>query len=90
VTTRPSTPSQTVGPYLGIGLVWDDGPDVVADGTPGAIWLRGRVLDGAGAPVTDALVETTTTTHADPLRERGSAASDGARRTRRVPGRCTP
>ena len=28
------------------------------EGTPGAIWLRGRVLDGAGEPVPDALVET--------------------------------
>ena len=58
MSSRPTTPSQTVGPYLGIGLVWDDGPDVVADGTPGAIWLRGLLLDGAGEPVTDALVET--------------------------------
>ena len=58
MSSRPTTPSQTVGPYLGIGLVWDDGPDVVADGTPGAIWLRGRVLDGAGDVVADALVET--------------------------------
>ena len=52
------TPSQTVGPYLSIALHWDDGPDVVPDGTPGAVWLRGRVLDGEGAPVPDALVET--------------------------------
>ncbi|MFC6087968.1 protocatechuate 3,4-dioxygenase subunit alpha [Saccharothrix lopnurensis] len=54
----PTTPSQTVGPFLHIGLVWDDGPHVVPEGTPGAVWLRGRVLDGAGEPVTDALVET--------------------------------
>ncbi len=52
------TPSQTVGPYLSIALHWDDGPDVVPDGTPGAVWLRGRVLDGDGTPVPDALVET--------------------------------
>ncbi|GAA1296064.1 protocatechuate 3,4-dioxygenase subunit alpha [Saccharothrix xinjiangensis] len=54
----PTTPSQTVGPFLHIGLVWDDGPHVVPEGTPGAVWLRGRVLDGGGVPVTDALVET--------------------------------
>ena len=30
-----TTPSQTVGPYLSIGLPWPDGPDVVPDGTPG-------------------------------------------------------
>ena len=31
---RMTTPSQTVGPYLAIGLPWPDGPDVVAEGTP--------------------------------------------------------
>ena len=54
----PITPSQTVGPYLAIGLPWPDGPYVVPEGTPGAITISGRVLDGAGEPVPDALVET--------------------------------
>ena len=53
-----TTPSSTVGPYLAIGLTWDDGPHVVEPGTPGAVWLRGAVRDGAGEPVTDAMVET--------------------------------
>jgi protocatechuate 3,4-dioxygenase alpha subunit len=53
-----TTPSQTVGPYLHIALSWEDGPYVVPAGTPGATWLRGRVTDGAGEPVTDGLVET--------------------------------
>ncbi|MDI5980360.1 protocatechuate 3,4-dioxygenase subunit alpha [Amycolatopsis magusensis] len=53
-----STPSQTVGPYLSIGLPWDDGPEVVPEGTPGAIVLRGVIYDGDGAPVPDAMVET--------------------------------
>jgi protocatechuate 3,4-dioxygenase alpha subunit len=52
------TPSQTVGPYLGIGLPWPDGPDVVADNTPGAFWIHGEIRDGARALVQDALVET--------------------------------
>ena len=52
------TPSQTVGPFLSIALRWPDGPLVVPQGTPGAFWLRGRVLDGDGEAVTDALVET--------------------------------
>ena len=52
------TPSQTVGPFLAIALRWPDGPYAVPEGTPGAVWLRGRVLDGVGAPVSDALVET--------------------------------
>jgi protocatechuate 3,4-dioxygenase alpha subunit len=56
--TLAITPSQTVGPYFAIGLTWPDGPFVVDAGTSGAIWLRGRVLDGAGEPVPDAVVET--------------------------------
>ncbi|GDY31535.1 protocatechuate 3,4-dioxygenase subunit alpha [Gandjariella thermophila] len=52
------TPSQTAGPFLHIGLLWDDGPDVVPEGTPGAIILTGRVFDGAGQPLADGLVET--------------------------------
>jgi protocatechuate 3,4-dioxygenase alpha subunit len=52
------TPSQTVGPFLAIGLPWADGPQVVPDGTPGAITITGAVLDGAGQPVPDALIET--------------------------------
>ena len=56
--TGVATPSQTVGPFFGIGLPWERGPLVVADGTDGAFWIRGTILDGAGAPVPDALVET--------------------------------
>lgn len=52
-----TTPSQTVGPFLSIGLDWPDGADVVAEGTPGAVTIRGTVTDGDGAPVGDALVE---------------------------------
>jgi protocatechuate 3,4-dioxygenase alpha subunit len=53
----PTTPSQTVGPFFSVALPWPDGPYVVAGGTPGAVWLRGTVLDGNGEPVPDALVE---------------------------------
>jgi len=53
-----STPSQTVGPFLSIGLTWDDGEYVVPEGTAGAVWIRGRLLDGAGDGVPDGLVET--------------------------------
>lgn len=51
------TPSQTVGPYLHIGLPWPEGPFAVSPETPGAIRLRGIVRDGAGDPIPDALVE---------------------------------
>lgn len=48
------TPSQTAGPYLALGLPWTAGP--VAD--PAGVRISGRVLDGAGEPIGDALVET--------------------------------
>ena len=54
----PETPSQTIGPFFAVGLPWPDGPDVVPDGTPGAVLIGGQVVDGAGDPVPDALVET--------------------------------
>jgi protocatechuate 3,4-dioxygenase, alpha subunit len=53
-----TTPSQTVGPFFAIELPYAEGPYVVPDGAEGAVWLRGRVLDGAGDPIPDALVET--------------------------------
>jgi protocatechuate 3,4-dioxygenase alpha subunit len=55
---RGTTPSQTVGPYLALALPWPDGAEVVARDTPGAIRLHGHVIDGAGDPVPDGLVET--------------------------------
>jgi protocatechuate 3,4-dioxygenase alpha subunit len=54
----PPTPSQTVGPFMSMALNWDDGPDVVPEGTPGAVWIRGRLLDGAGDVVPDGMIET--------------------------------
>ena len=51
------TPSQTVGPYLSIGLTWTDGVFAADPGTPGAFWLRGRLFDGVGTPIPDGLVE---------------------------------
>jgi protocatechuate 3,4-dioxygenase alpha subunit len=51
----PRTPSQTVGPFFEFGLVTK--PLLVDAGSPGAIRIEGRVLDGAGEPVPDGLVE---------------------------------
>jgi protocatechuate 3,4-dioxygenase alpha subunit len=56
--TLGTTPSATVGPYLAIGLTWPDGVWAAAEGTAGGFWIRGRVLDGAGDVVPDAMVET--------------------------------
>jgi protocatechuate 3,4-dioxygenase alpha subunit len=52
------TPSQTVGPFLSIGLTWAGGHLVVPEGSPGAVRITGTVYDGAGEPVPDGLVET--------------------------------
>jgi protocatechuate 3,4-dioxygenase alpha subunit len=52
------TPSQTVGPFLSIGLTWPTGYLVVPEGSPGAIRISGVLFDGAGAPVPDGLIET--------------------------------
>lgn len=51
------TPGQTVGPFFHFALPFERGHELVPPGTPGALRLHGRVHDGAGDPVTDALVE---------------------------------
>jgi protocatechuate 3,4-dioxygenase alpha subunit len=51
------TPWQTPGPYLTMALDWPDGPQIVAEGTPGALVLSGTLRDGAGDPVPNGLVE---------------------------------
>jgi protocatechuate 3,4-dioxygenase, alpha subunit len=59
------TPSQTVGPYLHLGLTQGAfgapevfGPAVAAPGQPGQhIRIEGRVLDGEGVPLPDAMIE---------------------------------
>ena len=47
------TPSQTVGPFFYFGLCERPTADLVSAG----IRISGRVLDGAGEPVPDAMVE---------------------------------
>jgi protocatechuate 3,4-dioxygenase alpha subunit len=52
------TPSQTAGPFLTIGLI--DGPitnRLVGESNLRAIRITGVLLDGAGDPVTDGMVE---------------------------------
>ena len=51
------TPSQTVGPFHHIELPRPGGGHLVAPGSAGAIRIVGRVVDGASAPVDDALIE---------------------------------
>ena len=53
-----TTSSQTVGPYLHIGMTWLVTDNLVGPGTTGEkVTIEGRVVDGDGQPVTDALIE---------------------------------
>jgi protocatechuate 3,4-dioxygenase, alpha subunit len=51
------TPSQTVGPFFGFALPFENDLEAVGAEFRGAIRVEGQVLDGAGEPVTDALLE---------------------------------
>lgn len=54
----PLTPSQTVGPYLEIGLLRDPiVSSLVPADDPRAVRIRGRLLDRASDPVPDGMVE---------------------------------
>jgi protocatechuate 3,4-dioxygenase, alpha subunit len=54
----PTTSSQTVGPFLHIGLTWLNTASLVGAGvTDPPITIGGRIVDGDAAPVADALVE---------------------------------
>lgn len=55
--TERATAGQTVGPFFGYALPYDGDADLVPPGSPGSLRLHGTVLDGAGAPVPDALLE---------------------------------
>ena len=52
------TGSQTVGPYFKIGLAWLYRGDIGREVRGGErVRIRGRVLDGDGIPITDAVIE---------------------------------
>lgn len=52
------TASQTVGPYWSIGLDWPDAWQVAPEGVAGERFLlTGRLLDAAGQPVPDGVIE---------------------------------
>jgi protocatechuate 3,4-dioxygenase alpha subunit len=55
---HPQTTAQTVGPFFHVGLMQDAVEDLDPERRAGdPIVVTGAVLDGAGAPVTDAMVE---------------------------------
>ena len=51
------TPSHTVGPFYGYALPFRDGEEIAPLGHPDTVTVHGYVLDGAGNPLPDALVE---------------------------------
>src|SRR6266480_4058584 len=53
----PLTPSQTVGPFFGVGLPFERGEQLAPPESAGATRIEGQVLDGKGEPVPDALLE---------------------------------
>jgi len=55
---RQATTSQTVGPFFSIGLCTAIKEDLAGAGTTGErVTIEGRVLDGDGKPVPDAILE---------------------------------
>jgi protocatechuate 3,4-dioxygenase alpha subunit len=64
-----TTPSQTVGPFFAIGLCREPQNEL----PNGSVLVRGRVLDGDGEPVPDAMLELWSPAHGF-----GRAATDDA------------
>lgn len=54
----PATPLQTVGPFFHLGLDGLAATDVAPDAEGQPVTIEGTVIDGGGAPVNDALLET--------------------------------
>jgi protocatechuate 3,4-dioxygenase alpha subunit len=76
--TAVPTPGQTVGPFFGYALPFPHDNELVPPGTPGAVRLHGRVYDGAGDPVPDAILELwQTDAEGHVVQEAGSLRRDG-------------
>jgi protocatechuate 3,4-dioxygenase alpha subunit len=53
-----TTTSQTVGPFFKIGLEWLNRDNLVGEGVSGErVTIQGRIFDGHGVPVPDAVLE---------------------------------
>ena len=56
--TRRQTPSQTIGPFFRPALIEAGAENLVHEGTRGErVTIEGRVIDGDGAAVSDAMLE---------------------------------
>jgi protocatechuate 3,4-dioxygenase alpha subunit len=52
------TPSQTIGPFFHEALRWKDGGRAAFGESGEKVVITGTVVDGAGEPVSDAMIET--------------------------------
>ena len=52
-----TTPSQTIGPFHRIMVPWEGGAELAAPDDPNAIFIQGRIFDGADQPVDDCVIE---------------------------------
>jgi protocatechuate 3,4-dioxygenase alpha subunit len=57
MTDLTATPGQTIGPFFAYALPYAGDSELVPPGRADAVRLHGRVLDGDGQPVPDALLE---------------------------------
>ena len=79
------TPSQTVGPYLHLGLTDSRSISRIASNAAQGerVWLTFRVLDGEGVPVPDAMIELWQADAEGNYASQGSIA-DGDRKSTRL------
>ncbi len=57
-TTPELTSSQTIGPFFKYGLAWEKGEQAFpAEAAGEKIEISGRLIDGAGAPINDSMIE---------------------------------
>ena len=78
MTVLPPTPSQTVGPYYGIGLPYPNDNILAPPSSADSVLLWGYVFDGQGELIIDSHLEIwQADTHGHVPREQGSLARDG-------------
>jgi protocatechuate 3,4-dioxygenase alpha subunit len=53
----PPTPSQTIGPFYGFALPFTGGGEMAPAGHPDTVTVHGRLYDGDGQPIPDALLD---------------------------------
>lgn len=73
---RIPTPAQTVGPYFGMVLTPPESWRLVPEDHPDAIFISGRIIDGAGNPIKEGMVEIWQADAAGTYRQRPATADD--------------